>query len=115
MNSHLSSDGVWFPNWAVVLAKVKLKDLDRQAYRLAIVGYLSFCKHSRQRATVASARLFMAGVEARRRLSMSQLALWRAGLNWFFKAAPGAPSGGALGGEKLQVETLKPESGKVVG
>ena len=87
MNPHLPTDGVWFPNWAVVLAKVRLKDLDRQAYRLAIVGYLTFCKRSRQRATVASARLFMTEVEARRRLSRSQLELWKAGMNWFFTAA----------------------------
>ena len=68
MNSHSSSDGVGFPNWAAVLARVRLKDLERRAYRLAIVGYLTFCKRARQRAT-ASARLFMAEVEARRRLS----------------------------------------------
>ena len=90
MNPHVSSEGVWFPNWAVVLARVRLKDLDRQAYRLAIVGYLSFCKRSRQRATVASARLFMAEVEARRRLSQSHLALWKEALNWFFTTAPGS-------------------------
>ena len=90
MNAHLSSNGVWFPNWAVVLAKVRLKDLDRRAYRLAIVGYLSFCKRARQRATVASARLFMAEVEARRRLSQSHLALWKEALNWFFTTAPGS-------------------------
>jgi hypothetical protein len=33
------------------------------------VEYLSFCKRARQRATVASARLFMAEVEQRRRLA----------------------------------------------
>jgi integron integrase len=89
MNPHSSSDGVWFPNWAVVLARVRLKDLERRAYRLAIVGYLSFCKQSRQRATPGSARLFMAQVEERRRLSRSHLTLWKAGLNWFFTAAQG--------------------------
>ena len=87
MNSHSSSDGVWFPNWAAVLARVRLKDLERRAYRLAIVGYLTFCKRARQRATVASARLFMAEVEARRRLSRPQLAVWKEALNWFFKMA----------------------------
>ncbi len=102
MKPHLSANGVWFPNWAVVLAKVRLKELDRQAYRLAIVGYLSFCKRSRQRATVTSARLFMAEVAARRRLSQSQLTLWKEALNWFFKTAPSggapvnAPAGEAL-------------------
>jgi hypothetical protein len=87
MNPHLPSDGVWFPNWAVVLAKVRLKDLDRRAYRLAIVGYLTFCKRARQRATVTSARLFMAEMESQRRLSRSQLTVWKAALNWFFTAA----------------------------
>lgn len=100
MNPHLSSDGVWFPNWAPVLAKVRLKDLARQAYRLAIVGYLTFCKRARQRATVASARRFMAEVEAQRRLSRWQLAVWKAALNWFFQMAKtvpalAVPSGGA--------------------
>jgi integron integrase len=96
MNPHLSADGVWFPNWADVLATVRLKDLERRGYGLAIVGYLSFCKRARQRATVTSARLFMAEVEAQRRLSRSQLAVWKAALNWFFTAS--APSGGAPGG-----------------
>jgi integron integrase len=107
MNPDLSSDGVWFPNWAVVLARVRLEDLDRRAYRLAIVGYLTFCKRSRQRATVTSARLFMAEAEARRRLSRSQLEVWKTGLNWFFTAAPGS--------KNLKAEMAKPESGKVAG
>jgi integron integrase len=104
MNASNASLGVWFPQWADVLARVRLKDLDRRAYRLAIVEYLSFCKRARQRATVASARLFMAQVEERRRLSKSQLATWKAALNWFFKMAP---SGGAPGGEMAKTETLK--------
>ena len=107
MNPHFSGDGVWFPNWAAVLAKVRLKELERRGYRLAIVGYLTFCKRARQRATVASARLFMAEVEAQRRLSQTQLAVWKAALNWFFKAAPSAPSGGAPGGETTNAETPK--------
>jgi integron integrase len=102
MNPHLPSDGVWFPNWALVLAKARLKDLDRRAYRLAIVGYLTFCKRARQRATVTSARLFMAEVESQRRLSRSQLTVWKAALNWFFTAA---------GGKNLNAETLKAEIG----
>ena len=100
MTALISSQGVWFPHWADVLAKVRLKDLERQAYRRAIVEYLSFCKRSRQRATVVSARLFMTEVEAGRRLSRSQLAVWKAALNWFFQMAkssspPSAASGGA--------------------
>ena len=49
--------------------------------------YLAFCKQSRQRATVSSARNFMVQVEAKRRLGASQLATWKLALNWFFRAA----------------------------
>src|ERR1035437_8533405 len=87
MNDSTPASGVWFPHWAEVLAKVRLKDLERRSYRLAIVEYLTFCKRSRQRATVASARLFMAQVEGRRRLGKSQLAMWKGALNWFFHMA----------------------------
>jgi integron integrase len=86
------SQGVWFPQWAEALARLRLKDLDRRAYRSAIMEYLSFCKRSRQRATVASARKFMEQVEGRRRLGVSQLAAWKAALNWFFRTAKSAPS-----------------------
>jgi hypothetical protein len=109
MSPHLSSDGVWFPNWAEVLAGVRLQDLERRAYYRAIVEYLRFCKQSRQRATVASARQFMEQVQQRQRLGVSQMATWRAGLNWFFRTAS---SGGAPEGKMLKAETLKSESGK---
>jgi integron integrase len=114
MNASNASQGVWFPHWADVLAKVRLKDLDRQAYRLAIVGYLTFCKRARQRATVASARLFMAEVEAQRRLSQTQMAVWKAALNWFFqmaKTVPAscAPFGGA--GFRSAPATFNPDPG----
>jgi integron integrase len=66
--------------------------LERRAYYRAIVEYLRFCKQSRQRATVASARMFMVQVDARRRLRASQMATWKAALNWFFRPAA---SGGA--------------------
>jgi hypothetical protein len=85
------SQGVWFPQWAEVLARVRLKDLERRAYRSAIMDYLGFCKRSRQRATVESARKFMEQVEARRRLGVSQLASWKAALNWFFRTAKSSP------------------------
>src|ERR1039458_5803204 len=86
------SQGVWFPHWAEVLARVRLKDLERRAYRSAIMEYLSFCKRSRQRATVDSARKFMEQVEARHRLGVSQLASWKAALNWFFRTAKSSPA-----------------------
>jgi hypothetical protein len=105
MNPHLPADGVWFPNWAVVLAKARLKDLDRRAYRLALVGYLTFCKRARQRATVASARLFMAEVESQRRLSRPQLEVWKAALNWFFTAAGGKNLNAESGNRKLDCLT----------
>ena len=41
---------------------------------------------------MASARLFIQQVEAKHRLVASQLALWKAALNWFFRAAKSAPA-----------------------
>jgi len=92
MNDSSPVSGVWFPQWADVLARVRLKDLERCTYRRAIAEYLSFCKRSRQRATVASARMFMAQVEERRRLGKSQLAAWKGALNWFFHMARTSPA-----------------------
>ena len=48
MNDSDPDSGVWFPHWADVLAKVRLKELERRAYQVAIVEYLGFCKRSRQ-------------------------------------------------------------------
>jgi integron integrase len=87
MTTSSSSSGVWFPQWAEGLARAGLKDIERRTYRLAIGQFLLFCRRSRQRATVESARAFMAQVEAKRQLSGSQMATWKAGLNWFFREA----------------------------
>ena len=92
--------GVWFPQWAEVLSRARLKDLERRTYRRAIGEYLGFCKQSRQRATVASAREFMEQVEGRRRLGVSQLAAWKAALNWFFKAARSSPANSAMDNQR---------------
>ena len=78
---------VWFPGWADILQQERLPALIRQQYRLALIRYLRFCKESRQRATVDSARQFMQETEAERQLGKSQLANWKAALNWFFEEA----------------------------
>jgi integron integrase len=71
--------------------------------------YLSFCKRARQRATVASARLFMAEVEQRRRLSKSHMAAWKGALNWFFKMAQGKnPKADMLKAESRKWEPAVP-------
>jgi len=61
-------------------------------YRTALIQYLRFCKQTHQRATVDSARLFMQEIEAQRRLGVSQLAHWKAALNWFFEEASRQPA-----------------------
>ena len=86
------SQGVWFPQWVEVLAKAGLLDSERRTFRRAIGEYLGFCKQSRQRATIASARTFITQVETQCRLSVTQLASWKAALNWFFKAAKSSPA-----------------------
>ena len=84
MTTSSSFPGVWFPQWAEVLARARLKDIERRTYRLAIGQFLLFCRRSRQRATVEAARAFMAEVTSKRPLGISQTAAWKAGLNWFF-------------------------------
>ncbi|MGP8022233.1 MAG: integron integrase [Limisphaerales bacterium] len=78
---------MWFPQWAEVLAGARLKDIERRTYWLAIGRFLAFCRRARQRATVESARAFMAEVQTRRQLGISQTAAWKEGLNWFFRQA----------------------------
>jgi len=87
-----SSQGVWFPQWIEILGKADLTDSERRTFRRAIGEYLGFCKQARQRATIASARAFMEQNDNRRRLSVTQMALWKAALNWFFKAARASPA-----------------------
>jgi len=87
MTQEIHHPPVWFPGWAEALQRVRLPTLVRQQYRLALIRYLRFCKESRQRATVESARQFMLEMETQRRLGKSQLADWKAALNWFFEEA----------------------------
>jgi integron integrase len=96
---------VWFPNWAAALAQSGLRDVDRRDFRIAIFEYLRFCKQSRQRATVASARSFMQQVEDRRRVPTAQLKSWKVGLNWFFKSAKSPALNPPMANSK---ETAKP-------
>jgi integron integrase len=78
---------IWFPGWAEALQRERLPGLIRQQYRLALIQYLKFCKESRQRVTVDSARQFMAEVVAHRRLGVSQLENWKEAIRWFFREA----------------------------
>lgn len=105
--------GVWFPQWAEVLARFQSSVSKRRAYQRAIGEYLRFCKQSRQRATLESARQFMQQVEAKRRLGVSELAIWKEGLNWFFREAGPLRSpvvepagGGSHGGLQMKVPPL---------
>jgi len=103
MSNDSPAKSIWFPDWVAVLSTLPLKELERAAYRRALTAYLRFCKESRQRATVASARQFMKQVEGQRRLGVSQLASWRAALNWFFRAGSRQVPGVASGSSRVVV------------
>jgi integron integrase len=88
-----SKTAVWFPTWPDELHKLRLPPIRQQQYRLGLIRYLRFCKETRQRATVESARAFMETVHAQRMLSLSMLATWKEALNWFFTEARKQPVG----------------------
>jgi integron integrase len=78
---------VWFPQWFEALRRLPMPPPRRQQYRVAIVRYLRYCRETHQRATVDSARAFMASVQTRQLLAASLLATWKEALNWFFREA----------------------------
>jgi hypothetical protein len=82
-----SGKAVWFGDWPEALNRLKVTLLRRNTYRQALIAYLRFCRETRQVATVASARQFMAGIEGQRRLGEWQLGCWKEALNWFFREA----------------------------
>ena len=81
-----------FPQWAEALPRLLLSPMRQQQYRFSIIQYLRFCKQTGQRATVTSARTFIHDIPDHRHLGVSQLAVWKEALNWFFKAGRTADS-----------------------
>ena len=93
---------VWFPDWADALARADLPETTRAEFRRAILAYLRFCKATRQRATVASARQFMQEQAARQGLGGPALAEWKTGVNWFFRAGNRAAGRGSSLAERTR-------------
>lgn len=60
MNPSSADVAIWFPQWVETLDRLRLPAFHRHQYRAALLGYLHYCKQTRQRATVASARQFVA-------------------------------------------------------
>jgi hypothetical protein len=79
-------DWIWFPRWSEVLARERLPAIHQKEYRTAIISHLRHCKDTGQRATVPSAREFMARTERERSLARSQLELWKEAIRWFFRS-----------------------------
>jgi integron integrase len=82
---------IWFPHWEEALERVRLPHLVHRQQRHAIILYLRFCKQTRQRATVDSARQFIAQVPTQQHVAVSQLANWKEAIRWFFRAGSQAP------------------------
>jgi len=128
MHSKPASTGIWFPQWAEALERLRLPLMAKQQYRLALIRYLQQLRATHQRATIASARAFMETAQTRQRLSASALALWKEALNWFFREGgkqsshraplpspgwagdvppPAATDLGKTGWERRLIETLR--------
>jgi integron integrase len=87
VNNQESSRPVSFPEWAMALKQAALDREKRERYRNIIMGYLGHCKLTQSRASVDSARAYVAGLQRQQSLSDDDLKPYREGLNWFFKAA----------------------------
>jgi integron integrase len=78
---------VSFPERALVLQSEPLPDAQRQQYRRLLVRYLHHCKSTGQRATVRSAREFVAKLTAEGPASIAEVPHGKEALNWFFRTA----------------------------
>ena len=65
-----------FPDWKRCLSHAGLTDRDHEAYRRAILSFLSFCKKRHSPASVAVFRLYLEDAPQH-----------RSALRWFFQAA----------------------------
>lgn len=72
-----------FANWREALHHSRLSPGIQTVYDLAISGYLEYCARNAISVTSASARAYMDDVQ--RRGLARQPALWKDGLNWFFR------------------------------
>jgi hypothetical protein len=76
-----------FSNWREELHRAGLSSGVKSAYALAVSGYLDYCSLNAISVTTASARAYMEDV-IRRGLAKHP-ALWKEGLNWFFRTGRG--------------------------
>ena len=73
-----------FANWREMLNQLKLARAVRHTYAQAIEGYLNYCVGNGLSVGVESARGFVS--DALRRGLTQEGAVWKAALNWFFRA-----------------------------
>ena len=73
-----------FANWREMLNQLKLARDVRHTYAQAIEGYLNYCVGNGLGVGVESARGFVS--DALRRGLTPDGAVWKAALNWFFRA-----------------------------
>jgi integron integrase len=97
---------VWFPEWCSALAAEAWDGSRKGAFRAMILRYLGFCKATRQRATIASARRFAGHVNP------AELELVKGALNWFFRHAAerrirSGPDLGSTPWERRLVECIR--------
>ena len=76
--------GIIFANWREMLNQLKLARDVRHTYAQAIEGYLNYCVGNGLSVGVESARGFVS--DALRRGLTQEGAVWKAALNWFFRA-----------------------------
>jgi integron integrase len=88
MTNEPTKDNVdgWFPGWEGVLGREALAVTERALDREIIGRYTADCVARSEAVSVASARAFMEREQLRWQPQAAELAGWKAGLNWFFRA-----------------------------
>jgi len=85
LGSTASPAPVLLSHWREMLNLASLDGQTRAAYTEAIEGWLDYCLISNLSLTVESARGFIS--ERTRRGDIAKPALWKAGINWYFRQA----------------------------
>jgi len=93
MTPPASDEKISFPAWSDVLEASDLPPKRKEAFRITIRWYLSFCRKARSPVNKESARAFIEAAGKEHQPTAFILESWRDAIRWFFRAARETSSG----------------------